>query len=110
MEGAGAMELDWKDIGEEDRRAAEALDQAQQRPGRPAWVREQITRRNLKQHVPGPWSTVERENPTSRPKVRVTIRLDEDVATWFREQGRGHQTRMNAVLRAYMFCCEGDLL
>ncbi|MEM6745550.1 MAG: BrnA antitoxin family protein [Pseudomonadota bacterium] len=104
------MELDWKDIGEEAHRAAEALDLAQQRPGRPAWINEQVTKGNLNQHVPGPWSSVERENPVSRKKTRVTIRLDEDVAAWFREQGRGHQTRMNAVLRAYMFCNEGNLL
>ena len=35
-------------------------------------------------------------------KERVTVRLDRDVLTWFRSQGRGYQTRINAVLRAYM--------
>ena len=28
-------------------------------------------------------------------------RLDAEVVRWFREQGRGYQTRINAVLRAY---------
>jgi uncharacterized protein (DUF4415 family) len=37
----------------------------------------------------------------ARPKVPVTIRLDADVVDFFRGQGRGWQTRMNAVLRAY---------
>ena len=35
-------------------------------------------------------------------KERVTVRLDRDVLTWFRSQGRGYQTRINAVLRHYM--------
>ena len=37
-----------------------------------------------------------------KPKKAVSIRLDEDVLKWFRRQGRGYQTRMNAVLRAYV--------
>jgi uncharacterized protein (DUF4415 family) len=32
----------------------------------------------------------------------VTIRLDTDVYEWFRLPGAGYQTRINAVLRAYM--------
>ena len=35
-------------------------------------------------------------------KCLVSLRLDDDVLTWFRAQGRGYQTRMNAVLRTYM--------
>ncbi len=34
-------------------------------------------------------------------KVATSIRVDGDVMDWFRSQGRGWQTRMNAVLRAY---------
>ena len=37
-----------------------------------------------------------------RAKKAVSIRLDQDVLAWFRKQGRGYQTRMNAVLRTYM--------
>ena len=37
-----------------------------------------------------------------KPKKAVSIRLDEDVLSWFKAQGRGYQTRMNAVLRAYV--------
>ena len=36
------------------------------------------------------------------PKERVGLRLDRDVMAYFRGQGRGYQTRINAVLRAYM--------
>jgi len=35
-------------------------------------------------------------------KQQITIRLDGDVLTWFRAQGNGYQTRINALLRAYM--------
>ena len=35
-------------------------------------------------------------------KRLFSIRLDSDVLDWFRAQGRGYQTRINAVLRAYM--------
>jgi uncharacterized protein (DUF4415 family) len=36
------------------------------------------------------------------PKQAVTMRLDADVLSWFREQGQGYQTRINKLLRAYM--------
>ena len=46
---------------------------------------------------------VVRRGLKSRPaKKQVTIRLDEDVLRWFRAQGKGYQTRINALLRAYM--------
>lgn len=35
-------------------------------------------------------------------KRQMTLRLDSDVIEWFKRQGRGYQTRMNALLRAYM--------
>lgn len=36
-----------------------------------------------------------------RPKVPVSIRLDADLIEHFRSTGRGWQTRINAILRAY---------
>jgi uncharacterized protein (DUF4415 family) len=35
-------------------------------------------------------------------KQQVTLRIDSDVLDWFREQGRGYQTQINTLLRAYM--------
>ena len=35
------------------------------------------------------------------PKTIVTMRLDSDLLKWFR-QHPGYQTRINAILRAYM--------
>ena len=36
-----------------------------------------------------------------RSKEVITIRLDADLLEWFRQQ-TGYQTRINAILRAYM--------
>ena len=35
-------------------------------------------------------------------KVLLSLRIDADVIDWFRQQGPGYQSRMNALLRAYM--------
>jgi len=34
-------------------------------------------------------------------KAAISLRLDADVLDWFKAQGPGYQTRINAVLRAY---------
>jgi uncharacterized protein (DUF4415 family) len=36
----------------------------------------------------------------------VSIRLDADILEFFKAQGRGYQTRINAVLREYMRAIE----
>lgn len=36
------------------------------------------------------------------PKTLVTIRLDRDILEWFKKQGPKYQTRINALLRAYV--------
>ena len=37
-----------------------------------------------------------------RGKTSVHLRLDSDIVEWFKRDGKGHLTRMNAVLRAYV--------
>jgi uncharacterized protein (DUF4415 family) len=37
-----------------------------------------------------------------RRKDQLTLRVDSDVVAWYRKQGSGYQTRINALLRAYM--------
>ncbi len=39
--------------------------------------------------------------PLPRRKAHTTLRLDADLLDWFRAQGPGYQTRINAVLRSY---------
>ena len=36
------------------------------------------------------------------PKDHINIRIDHDVLAWFRANGRGYQTLMNNVLRAFV--------
>jgi len=45
------------------------------------------------------WKDAEVVWPTR--KTIVTMRLDADLLAWFRQE-RGYQTRINAILRAYM--------
>jgi uncharacterized protein (DUF4415 family) len=40
-------------------------------------------------------------------KTAVTIRLDRQVLDWFKTKGPGYQTRINALLRAYMEAHKG---
>lgn len=37
-----------------------------------------------------------------RAKEAISLRVDEDVLSWFREGGPRYQSRMNAVLRSYV--------
>ena len=36
------------------------------------------------------------------PKDHINIRIDHDVLAWFKANGRGYQTLMNNVLRAFV--------
>jgi uncharacterized protein (DUF4415 family) len=45
---------------------------------------------------------VRRGIKSAPPKVQLTLRIDNDVVEWFKSQGRGYQSRINALLRAYM--------
>ena len=40
-------------------------------------------------------------------KNQLTLRIDQDVIDFFKEQGRGYQTRINQLLRAYMEAHKG---
>ncbi len=45
------------------------------------------------------WLTT--ELPKSQRKGHMTLRIDSDVLAWFRAQGKGYQSRINAILRRY---------
>ena len=57
----------------------------------PAWTPAMFARAVVKRGLGDP--------PT---KTLLSLRIDSDVVEWFRAQGRGYQSRMNALLRAYM--------
>lgn len=48
------------------------------------------------------WKTARVVFPPNRPKRHQGLRLDADVIDWFKGHGKGWQTRINAVLRAYV--------
>ena len=52
---------------------------------------------------PADWANAvaHRGLPLPSRKTQIALRVDEDVLAWFREQGAGYQTRMNAVLKAF---------
>lgn len=57
----------------------------------PAWTPEMFARAVVRKGL----------KPVPR-KSLLSLRIDADVLEWFRAQGRGYQSRMNALLRAYM--------
>jgi uncharacterized protein (DUF4415 family) len=46
------------------------------------------------------WSKASIETP--QPKAVLNMRVDRDVLEYFRRDGRGYQTKINAVLRSYV--------
>ena len=55
------------------------------------------------QTSPEDWveAVVHRGLPLPGRKEQIALRVDADVLSWFRSQGAGWQTRMNAVLKSY---------
>ncbi|MSO46353.1 MAG: 3-oxoacyl-ACP synthase [Acidobacteria bacterium] len=52
-------------------------------------------------NLPGDfWDHAKVVEPTA--KQPISLRVDEDVLTWFKTQGPRYQSRMNAVLRSFM--------
>ena len=45
---------------------------------------------------------------TVTPKKLISLRIDTDVLDWFKQQGPGYQTKMNAVLRAKAMLADND--
>ncbi len=46
------------------------------------------------------WSTTSAELP--QPTKLLNMRIDADVLQFFRQEGKGYQTKINAVLRSYV--------
>ena len=82
--GAGRSRTDWARLRAMTEDAIQAGADAD--PDNPGWTPAELARA---EYVPP-------------PKQPVTIRIDGEVLAWFKEQGPGYQTRMNAVLRSYV--------
>jgi uncharacterized protein (DUF4415 family) len=48
------------------------------------------------------WRNARVVMPDERNKTSIHLRVDTDVLEWFKQHGKGHLKRMNAVLRAYV--------
>ncbi len=46
------------------------------------------------------WQNAKLAMPVS--KKQLTVRFDADVVEWFKSQGKGYQSHMNAILKAYV--------
>ncbi|WP_343277574.1 BrnA antitoxin family protein [Kamptonema sp. UHCC 0994] len=46
------------------------------------------------------WEKAELVKPLT--KQAISLRIDSDVLDWFKSQGKGYQSLMNAVLRSYV--------
>ena len=47
------------------------------------------------------WKNAELKTPKN--KTKISIRVDNDVLTWFKKKvGRGYQSQINAVLKTYV--------
>jgi uncharacterized protein (DUF4415 family) len=93
------------------RRTADALDKLTWRKGtRSNWAKAaKLTRRQIEAAVASDpdeagmvmhWANASIEMPKS--KAVLNMRVDRDVLDYFRRQGRGYQTKINAVLRSYV--------
>jgi uncharacterized protein (DUF4415 family) len=47
-------------------------------------------------------AVVRRSVSVTKTKAQVTLPIDNDVFEWFKSQGKGYQTQINQLLRAYM--------
>jgi uncharacterized protein (DUF4415 family) len=49
------------------------------------------------------WKNAVRDRFYKPIKTSTTVRIDSDVLAWLRSQGKGYQSRINAILREKMF-------
>ncbi len=79
---------------------------AMKRPSRTDWNRvdamtdEDIDTSDIPPLDEAFFADAELRMPQAKPSI--TIRLDPDILEWFKGQGKGYQTRINAVLRRYV--------
>ena len=66
--------------------------------------KEAMRRRHADPEAPGPYEGWEKTIVADLPHLKKSIhlRVDEDILKFFKQQGKGHLTRMNAVLRTYV--------
>lgn len=73
---------------------------------------EQIDTADVPEATAEAWMQARRPGLYRPIKQPVTLRLDADIVTWFKEhaQGRGYQTDINRVLRRYVTSTEATTI
>jgi uncharacterized protein (DUF4415 family) len=54
------------------------------------------------------WENARLIMPESGKKLQITIKVNPRTLAWFKKQGKGYQSRMNAVLDAYVNTKESE--
>jgi uncharacterized protein (DUF4415 family) len=91
MKGLNMKKAGFSGLSEESRREIEAL---------AAMAEEDIDTSDIPEVLD--WSGAKRGLFYRPVKQQLTLRLDADVIDWFRREGTGYQSRMNAALREYV--------
>ena len=62
----------------------------------------------LRDRVPEAWHTLEHDLDVEEPKTKITLRLDDSVARFYRAMGPGYQARISRILAlwAHMKICD----
>lgn len=55
----------------------------------------------VREKIPEAWDTLEADVDVFEKKMKVTLRLDESVAKFYRAMGHGYQARINRILATF---------
>ncbi len=64
----------------------------------------------LREKVPEAWHTLEHDLDIDEPKTKITLRLDDSVAKFYRAMGPGYQARISRILALWANMKIGDAL
>jgi uncharacterized protein (DUF4415 family) len=64
-------------------------------------AREDMLDYNVQALVPEAWDTLEQDLDVFEPKTKITLRLDDSVAKFYRAMGEGYQARINRILATF---------
>ncbi len=66
------------------------------------WLDDNLPNLHLLQlQIPNAWATLDADIAIDEPREKITLRLDQSVARYFRCMGAGYQARINPILCIY---------
>jgi uncharacterized protein (DUF4415 family) len=98
MKSASSLSAKPRDRKRESTSRTSKTDLERLRSGKPGVPTGEHPEANVNHIIDG----IVREGLRPQPgKAAISIRVDQDVLDWFKSRGRGYQTRINSVLRAF---------